>query len=215
MSFNQKSYDEGRKAGLDLALRIVKDGGVQALEDEIRFRGRTNINIGVEKKVLDKATEPMKELCCQTIRVALISVLHDEFGFGKVRIRRVINAFDKLTEYLMHGWLHWLDLVDDITKRLDLDIDTSQITRANLGFSYAHPNLEDIYSETDLVDETAWKDLLKRTGYSEMAAEDEEGCFDVIDDSGVPAFRYQGQFEKIGMYDVLCGIEYEQKKRTA
>lgn len=34
-----KEYERGREDGLDLALRIVRDGGVEALEREIKFRG--------------------------------------------------------------------------------------------------------------------------------------------------------------------------------
>ena len=34
-----KEYERGREDGLDLALRIVRDGGIEALEREIKFRG--------------------------------------------------------------------------------------------------------------------------------------------------------------------------------
>ena len=36
-----KEYERGREDGLDLALRIVRDGGIEALEREVKFRGIT------------------------------------------------------------------------------------------------------------------------------------------------------------------------------
>lgn len=212
MSDRARDYQEGRAAGLELALRIVREGGVEALEEEIRFRGRLNINFGVEKKVVEKATESLKALCIQTVRIAFFSVLHDEFGFGKTRLRRASIAFDKLTAYLIHGWLHWLDLIEEITKRLDMELDTTQITEGNLGICYAHPNAEDVYEEEDLVDIEAWRRILKHTGYSEKKAEGKKDTFILIDDQGQQCFEYEGSFERIGMYDFLCGVEYEQEK---
>lgn len=39
-----KEYERGREDGLDLALRIVRDGGIEALEREIKFRGITGVH---------------------------------------------------------------------------------------------------------------------------------------------------------------------------
>ena len=96
MSDRVQDYQEGRAAGLELALRIVREGGLEALEREVRLRKRLKTNLGVEEKVLEKATEQLKALCVQTVRIAFFSVLHDEFGFGK---RRLIRAIKKTTEH--------------------------------------------------------------------------------------------------------------------
>lgn len=34
-----REYERGREDGLDLARRIVKQGGIEALEQECKFRG--------------------------------------------------------------------------------------------------------------------------------------------------------------------------------
>ena len=212
MSDRVKDYQEGRAAGLELALRIVREGGLEALEREVRLRKRLKTNLGVEEKVLEKATEQLKALCVQTVRIAFFSVLHDEFGFGKKRLLRASAAFDKLTAYLAHGWLSWLDLIDEITKRMSMELETSMITEGNLGICYAHPNAEDIYEEVDLVDMEAWRQILKRTGYSEKKKDGSEEDFILFDSDGQECLEYTGSFERIGMYDFLCGVEYERKK---
>ena len=38
-----REYERGREDGLDLARRIVREGGLEALEKECRFRGVTGI----------------------------------------------------------------------------------------------------------------------------------------------------------------------------
>ena len=39
-----REYERGREDGLDLARRIVKQGGIEALEQECKFRGVTGIH---------------------------------------------------------------------------------------------------------------------------------------------------------------------------
>ena len=57
-----KEYERGREDGLDLALRIVKDGGLEALEREVRFRGITGVHTSLASKDLDKAAQKIKEM---------------------------------------------------------------------------------------------------------------------------------------------------------
>lgn len=50
-----REYERGREDGLSLALRIAKEGGIEALEREIKFRGVTGIHTSLASKDLDKA----------------------------------------------------------------------------------------------------------------------------------------------------------------
>lgn len=52
-----REYERGREDGLSLALRIAKEGGIEALEREIKFRGITGIHTSLASKDLDKASE--------------------------------------------------------------------------------------------------------------------------------------------------------------
>ena len=55
-----REYERGREDGLDLALRIVKDGGLEALEKEIKFRGVSGVHTSLASKDLDKASQKIK-----------------------------------------------------------------------------------------------------------------------------------------------------------
>ena len=50
-----KDYQKGRNDGLALAAKIVKEGGVEALAEEIRLRGVTGIHVNLSQKELEEA----------------------------------------------------------------------------------------------------------------------------------------------------------------
>ena len=45
-----REYERGREDGLDLALRIVRQGGLEALEKEVRFRNITGVHTSLAVK---------------------------------------------------------------------------------------------------------------------------------------------------------------------
>lgn len=202
----QSQYEAGRLDGLDLALRIARESGVEGLEKQVKMRGAWGIHTHLAVKELDEATERIKQITIQTVQVAALSILHDTFGFGKVRCQRFMKSFDKLCVYLNRGWLYWYDLITEINNEIQLDLRTDIITETSMGTTYAHPEPEDIYSENDLVVEEEWKAILKELGFSEEAETDEEGWNWIRDEEGKRFIRWKGQFNKIQVYDTLCGI---------
>lgn len=57
-----REYERGREDGLLLALRIVEEGGIEALRKEVRFRGATGIHTSLAAKDLDEASQKIKDL---------------------------------------------------------------------------------------------------------------------------------------------------------
>lgn len=49
-----REYERGREDGLDLARRIVREGGLEALERECKFRGVTGIHTSLASKDLNE-----------------------------------------------------------------------------------------------------------------------------------------------------------------
>jgi len=200
----RSDYDAGRLDGLSLGLRIAKEDGIEALEKECRMRGAWKIHTALAAKEVDKATEQIKEICYQTMMVAWLSVLHDTFGFGQIRCQRAINAMNKLTAYLQHGWLYWYDLIETLTKDLNLTLEVDALTSDRMGRAYRHPEPDDIYTEADMVDEDYWKDILKRLRFSEQT--DDSGTT-ILDENGKTLMNFDGQFGKVQAYDVLYGMD--------
>ena len=120
---NLKDYQKGRNDGLALALKIVREGGAEALEEEIRVRGITGINVNLSQKELDEALLPIKELTIRTLLAMSVATLRDEYGFGKDRLQRFVNRFMQKTTCLEEGWLTWKDLCENIQEETGIRIE--------------------------------------------------------------------------------------------
>ena len=117
-----REYERGREDGLSLALRIAKEGGIEALEREIKFRGITGVHTSLASKDLDKAAEKIKEITLDTFTVMSVAVLHDEFGFGEKRCQRYMDGINKAAEYIVDGLTTWPDYIAAIKEEIGLDL---------------------------------------------------------------------------------------------
>lgn len=118
-----RDYEAGRADGLDLAVRIVRDGGLEALEKEIKFRGITGINTSLAKKDLDKAATKIKEMTMDLLIVLGVAALHDEFGFGEKRCQRWMDKVSEGADYIADDMAQWKDYIDAIRENIGLELD--------------------------------------------------------------------------------------------
>lgn len=89
----KNAYDAGREDGLYLALKIVREGGLEALEKEIRFRNITEIHTSMALKELEKSSEIIKKHILYSVLNLALETNHDEFEHGKSRMQRFVNRF--------------------------------------------------------------------------------------------------------------------------
>lgn len=115
-------YMAGREDGLLMALDIVKKGGIEELEKEIRFRNVTGIRTPLAKKDLDKATLKIKQQLLDTVTVLSVATLHDEYGFGAKRCERFIARFNLKAECLVDDMASWDDYIQAIREELGLQL---------------------------------------------------------------------------------------------
>lgn len=202
---NIKDYGAGRDDALLRAYQLVKAEGIEALEAEIRMRNITGIHTTLMNKELDACTEHIKHVLFQTIRIASISILHDRFGFGQERCQRFLKEYEKLAVYLDSGWVKWADLITTIKDDMKLVIETDKLTGETMGSAYAHPEPEELYSENDMIRADAWNAMLKSLHFTEEPVT--KTRYRIFDHNHEPILEYEGQYNKIQMYDVLSGIE--------
>ena len=117
-----REHERGREDGLSLGLRIVREGGLEALENEIRFRNISGIHTSLAAKDLDKASEKIKEMTLDTFTIIGIAALHDAFGFGEKRCQRWMDKVMEGADYLVDGLATWEDYINSIKERLNLDL---------------------------------------------------------------------------------------------
>ena len=118
-----REYERGREDGLLLAQRIVREGGAEALEREIKFRGVTGIHTSLAAKDLDKASEKIKEMTLDTFTILSIAALHDAFGFGEKRCQRFMDKVAEGADLLMDDLATWSDYIDSIKEELGLNME--------------------------------------------------------------------------------------------
>ena len=115
-------YMAGREDGLQLALRIVKEKGIEGLEEEIRFRNITGIHTLLDKKSLDTATKKIKEMTIDTFTVLSVATLRDEFDFGKKRCERFIDRMNLKAECLLDDMVTWQYFIDNIEEEMGIKL---------------------------------------------------------------------------------------------
>lgn len=79
----RNDYITGREDGLLMALEIVKNEGVEALEKEIEFRNITGIRTALAKKDINRATIKIKEQTVDTVKILSVATLHDVSGVAR------------------------------------------------------------------------------------------------------------------------------------
>lgn len=132
---NYKDWQRGRDDGLLLALKIVKESGVEGLEREIKYRGITNIHTSMSEKELTAAGIKFKFLVIKTVLCMAIAVLRDEFDFGRQRLQRFVKRFMEKTSCMEGGWISWAELQENIQEETGIEIDFGDVplTEGELG----------------------------------------------------------------------------------
>lgn len=212
MSWSKLSeYTRGRDDGLALAWKIIQESGVEGFRNEMKFRNKTGIHTNLMLREVEQFTEPFKKVMLETMQVGMVAALHDEFGFGQQKCPRAVDAIEKLMVYLNHGWLYWIDVMGDIKKRLNLDLEDTELKKNDSFGKYYHPEPEDVYYKSSLVDEDDWKACLRALGFTEKPEGEDGHC--IFDENRRPLFHYQGPYGKMQMIDFLNGMLFEKNGR--
>ena len=92
----------GRQEGMTYALKIAKEGGLEALEKEIKYRNIENYSyMGLNKKETQEVKEKIALRTKGIITCVSLLTLRDEFGFGKERGLRFLKRFDTKVDCLI------------------------------------------------------------------------------------------------------------------
>ena len=107
-------YMRGRNEGMQFALRIAKEKGIEGLEYECKFRQVTNLPTAIQVETARKAFDEIRINIAQLMRILAVTALRDEFGFGYVRLNRFIERFDLKVECITEDYVEWNDLINTV-----------------------------------------------------------------------------------------------------
>lgn len=101
-----------RKEGMEFCMRYLAahDNDADALIEECRRRGvKGAAPLRVNRKDVEDFENRVRHRTIDTILIASMIALHDEFGFGKERLLRFRAMFNKRVEWLLDGTVSWTD----------------------------------------------------------------------------------------------------------
>lgn len=116
-------YMQGRTEGMEFALRLAKDKGIKELEKEVRFRNRTGVSLNLTRQELAAGSQNIKNMTFDTMLAMSLTVLRDEFDFGKKRLERFKDRFTQKATSLADDYCTWLDIIDTIKDETGIDLE--------------------------------------------------------------------------------------------
>ena len=108
------------------ALRLAKEKGIDALEEDLKMRNAINLPLRVSKADLSKFSENVKYNIVFYIKVLMAVTMHDEFGFGNKRIKQMFKRFDLKAECIAENYSNWEDQVKIIAEECGIDMETER-----------------------------------------------------------------------------------------
>lgn len=114
--------EQARLEGMAFALKIAKEQGVEALENECKFRNATRIPIAVSRKASDECINKIKMNTIDTVTILSAMTLHDEFDFGKERIARFMKRFNFKAECIMEDYTTWDEQIQILAEECKLEL---------------------------------------------------------------------------------------------
>lgn len=132
MAKRDKEY-EARMQGMLYSVNVVKESGLEALEKDINKRGVLKAPLAYTDKQIDEFWKQLSENLYATMTCVTGMVLHDEFGFGKQRLHKFREEFQKATNASLDlDWLggHYATLEDyavELNEKYNLGLDVARI----------------------------------------------------------------------------------------
>lgn len=115
--------EQARRDGMQWALRVAEDGGVEALKRECELRSITDLPVGVREKEADQFCNNVKMNTVDAVTTLSLTVLTDEFGFTREQCNRFKERFNLKTECLLGGFVNWSELLEQIREDLDMKLE--------------------------------------------------------------------------------------------
>lgn len=124
---------ESRMQGMRYAYDYAKENGIDELEKEMQRRNYTRIPLSVPEKNMRSFVEQVSNNVYNMMLTAFLYALHDEFGFGAARIKRVKESFDKLVratadlDYMSAHYVTMGDYARELNELYNVDIDVDRV----------------------------------------------------------------------------------------
>ena len=132
-----KSF-QWRMEGMHFAYNIAKNKGVDALLQEIKRRGLLKVDITCSPSKMQEQWNAIKDNMLNNIMACTLWTLWNEFGFGKVRLSRFKNAFDRHAQnavdldYLGEHYVMLYEYAEELNRQHGIELDVDLIKQSQI-----------------------------------------------------------------------------------
>lgn len=94
----QSDYMRGRNEGMDFALRIALEKGIDELRKEVEFRGISGCGVNISRKDIEEAGRGMAENATFTAIAVSFEIMRTHFNFPPSQMDKFIREFNRIVE---------------------------------------------------------------------------------------------------------------------
>lgn len=116
-------FEAMRHDGARWAFELIQKIGLEEATEEFKRRGIMNAPLNIERSEIKRFEEEYKFNCKRSMSALVCMVLHDEFGFSKVRLERFIERWNLKVDCLEDDMCSWADFAEILKEECDVDID--------------------------------------------------------------------------------------------
>lgn len=160
---------EWRLQGMIYAHKIVKERSLEDLEKEIKGRGRMKIDVWADKKEVDQLYQTLSTNLYQNMLAAVMYSIHNVFGFGGERLKRLKAEFDKNVVNLMgldwtgEHYITFADWAKELDDKYGLGLNVDQMEELQKDVDAANGMYKRLDADSLL-------EALRDAGYMDAAA---------------------------------------------
>ena len=120
-------YMRGRNEGMQFALKIIEEKGIDALREECKFRPATNLPSSVSRDAYSKVIDNVVNRVTDVVLLLASATLRDEFGFGQSRLIRFKNRFELKVDCINDNFVTYGDLQEDLLNDANIKLELRRI----------------------------------------------------------------------------------------
>lgn len=108
--------------GMQYALEYAKKNGIEALEEETKFRCSTKLPYTTNRQQVIEFQEMIKQRILSSYALMSVLVLREKFEFTNEDIEMFSEKFKENTEQLMSGDLTWQDTYEEMVEEVGFSL---------------------------------------------------------------------------------------------
>lgn len=141
MANKAKEVIQLRNEGMAYALKIANEHGIDALRQEVKRRGYYRATVKFTPEEMSETLNEIQDRCYYNLLAVIYGVLHEDFKFGSVRLKRFKELYEKKVHLigdpdpLGRRYVRFEDYADEANKKCGFGIDLEMIRDSEMNYA--------------------------------------------------------------------------------